>query len=408
MGKKSLPLNERNVQKMAAGETLRDDKVTGFMLRALATKKVFYYYYRTKAGRERKPSLGKYGELTITQAREIAKQYAAEVAKGNDPSLKHADSRRAPTVNELWNKYYTQHVLKTVSNTNEVKRYWTKYILPALGHRKVADLEYQDCYDLHERITRKGYPVMANRVKESFSNALKMSVELWKWIEQNPCAGVKANKEEERLIAVEPYHLLALAKALDDFQHKYPFVVALVRVILFTGARKSEWMTAKREWLVVDPTGESGVLKLPGKQKGTKGRKDKKIIVPKAALEVLNSLPIINDYFFPAMQSRGNKPGRPGHMKTEKNAWRRIRASQPILMDVGGYGPLRIHDLRHTFATYGTFYVGDHVTVGKLLGHKKANTTRRYVGLLTTPGQDIANATADTIAANMKGEASVF
>ena len=79
MGKKSLPLNERNVQKMAAGETLRDDKVTGFMLRALATKKVFYYYYRTKAGCERKPSLGKYGELTITQAREIAKQYAARL-----------------------------------------------------------------------------------------------------------------------------------------------------------------------------------------------------------------------------------------------------------------------------------------------------------------------------------------
>ena len=408
MGKKSLPLNERNIQKMVVGETLRDTHVTGFMLRALATKKVFYYYYRTKSGRERKPSIGRYGELTITQARDIAKDYAAEVARGKDPSLKHADSRRAPTVNELWQKYYSEHVNKNVSDTKPIKGYWLKYILPAFGTRKVADIEYQDCYDLHLRITNNGHPCMANRVKDNFSHALKLAKHPWKWIDQNPCEGVKSNVEEERLIAVEPHHLIALAKALDDHENRYPFVVALVRVILFTGARKSEWMTAKRSWLKVDPNGQDGVLEIPGVKKGTKGRKDKKIIVPKAALDVLNSLPIINDYFSPEMQSRGATPHRAGHMATEKNAWRAIRSSQPVLMNVGGYGPLRIHDLRHTFATYGTMYVGDHIKIGQLLGHKKANTTRRYVGLLKTPGQEIANATADTIAANMRGEVSSF
>lgn len=406
--KKALLLVERNVAKMAVGDTLRDDKVTGFMLRALATKKVFYYYYRTKAGRERKPSIGRYGELTIVQARDIAKSYAAEVAKGNDPSEETAGSRRAPTVKQLWEKYYTEHCVKNLTPTTlDSNIYvWTKYILPQLGHRKVADLTYDDCYNLHNKITKMGHPHQANRCHSSLSNALRSAELKWRWIDRNPARGVKQNPEEERNIVIEPFHLIALAKALDDFEWKYPFVVKFVRVLLFTGGRKSEWLHAKREWLHVYGDGSGAILQIPGVKKGTKKAKDKRIFVPTEALDVLNSLPNINEYFFPSTRCKGIE-ARP--LRSPDKAWGKIRKSQPVLMDIGEYGALRLHDLRHVYATYGTMVVNeDHIKIGKLLGHKRANTTRRYVGLLKNAGQDIANETAATIAANMRGEASSF
>src|SRR4051812_34084798 len=149
----------------ASGEiNLWDSEVPGFGLRVRYTgSRVYVVEYRNRAQRKRRVTLGPHGRLTVDQARDLARQILAAVARGEDPAQERQEDRSAPTFVELATRYLEQHAAlkKKPSSTAADKRVLRQYLLPVLGARKVAEIGLRDIADLHNAIRSK--PVQANR-----------------------------------------------------------------------------------------------------------------------------------------------------------------------------------------------------------------------------------------------------
>ena len=102
-------LNERNIRAALPGDVLRDSRIRGLHLRVFAGRKTFYLYFRTKAGVERRPKLGDYGSISLSDVRDVAREMLGEVAAGRDPSKERADARGEATLKDLWDEYWKRH-----------------------------------------------------------------------------------------------------------------------------------------------------------------------------------------------------------------------------------------------------------------------------------------------------------
>jgi integrase len=199
----------------------------------------------------------------------------------------------------------------------------------------------------------------------------------------NPARGVKRfrGKKQERFLA--PSELAQLGDALTTAQQdgESLYAVAAIRLLVLTGARKSEILTLK--WDYVDT--ERGCLRLPDSKTGAK-------VIPlgAAALEALVNIPRIEDnpYVFPGRKC--------GHFVGLYNNWDRIRKR-------AGLEDVRLHDLRHSFASVAVAGGSSLYLVGKVLGHEQASTTERYAHLADDPLRAVADKTAGQIAAAMNG-----
>jgi len=116
-----------------------DTDLPGFGLKVTpAGKRVYFCYYRTRAGQQRRPTIGQHGVLTAEEARGIAKAMLAEVTQGEDPSQNRQEMRRAPTLAEFSERYLTDHA-RTKKKPLSVladERNLSNHILPALGPRR--------------------------------------------------------------------------------------------------------------------------------------------------------------------------------------------------------------------------------------------------------------------------------
>ncbi len=170
----------------------------------------------------------------------------------------------------------------------------------------------------------------------------------------------------------------ALSAAQQDGEN--PFAVAAIRLLVLTGARKSEILTL--EWGHVDM--ERSCLRLPDSKTGAKV-----IPVGAAALEALSEIPRSegNPYVLPGLEGR--------HFVGLQKTWERIRKR-------AGLEDVRLHDLRHSFASVAVAGGDSLYLVGKVLGHQQARTTERYAHLADDPLKAVADKTAGQIASAMK------
>ncbi|MGH6661162.1 MAG: tyrosine-type recombinase/integrase, partial [Rhodospirillales bacterium] len=201
----------------------------------------------------------------------------------------------------------------------------------------------------------------------------------------NPVRGVKRYKDgkgERDLLAEE---LARLGQALSEAEanDENAFAIAGIRLLALTGCRKSEIVTL--QWAHVDF--ERGQLRLPDTKTG-----DRIIPLGAPALEVLASLPRLegNPYVLP-----GDKPGR--HIMGLPKVWERIRKR-------AGLADVRLHDLRHNFASVGAGAGMSLPILGKLLGHRDPKTTARYAHIAPDPAKAAADRISGDISAKMKGE----
>jgi integrase len=159
-----------------------------------------------------------------------------------------------------------------------------------------------------------------------------------------------------------------------------PTVVAAIRLLLFTGCRKSEILTLK--WAHVDF--ERSCLRLPDSKTGSKV-----VLLGAPALLLLDSLPRTadNPHVLPGAKSGGHLVGLP-------KAWERVR-------EASGLTDVRLHDLRHSFASAGAAVGDSLLIIGKLLGHRDAKTTARYAHLADHPLKAAADRISSAIAGAM-------
>lgn len=336
-----------------------DTRLPGFGLRITAAgSRSFVFNYRIR-GRERRITIGHYPVWTVLAARKHAEQLRREIDLGTDPLEERIALREAPTVRQLFERYDEEHLpTKALRSAADDRSMWTNDILPALGAKKVADLRWEDCDDLHRAISRTR-PTRANRVNEVLRKALNLSVR-WGWIERNPASGVRRNPEQKRHRYLSRAEVSRLMDALES--HPERTSADAILFMLFTGCRKGEALNAK--WAQFDL--EYRIWTKPGSE--TKQRREHRVPYSTAAAEILKRrrAKAVGLHVFPGSF------GAP--LQDVRRTWN-------AACQTAGLRSVRIHDLRHTFASLVASSGQSLLVVGELLGHSSPQTTKRYASL---------------------------
>ena len=387
-----MALTEKRIRDMRPDTGTRiewDDQLRGLGVRITAAGvKAYVLNYRVD-GRERRMTLGRVAELSLAAARKLASEEKALVRKGIDPLGQRDARRNAPLMVELFDRYLSDHARpnKKPRSVKEDERLIRLHLSPAFGQRKVAEITRNEIDRWHKSM--KVTPGAANRGRALLSKALNLA-EVWGWRPDgsNPVRHIKRFKESD---GAERFLSLAELRALGEALRTYeadggsPYAAAAIRLLALIGARKSEVLSLRWDWVDF----EGARLNLPDSKTGKKA-----IPLNAAALAVLADLPRIagNPHVFPGSKASG-------HIADLKWPWMLVRKG-------AGLGNVRLHDLRHSFASLGVGSGMGLPIIGALLGHKEARTTQRYAHLADDPLRAASEAIGGQIAAALGGEDS--
>jgi integrase len=267
---------------------------------------------------------------------------------------------------DLWDEYWKRHGSKKKSASDDQWQ-WEKRIKPKFGNRKLSSIRYVEIDDFH-----KAYPgATGNRTLALLSKMFSFAHAPMQWMTTNPCKGVKRHPEQKRRRYMKGAEPARIAELLDESKEKSPAGVAFIYLLILTGARCGEIAGAKWSWL------HGNTLHLPDSKTG-----EKQIYMPAAAMDIIGRLP---------RTAHGTLTG----IKSPKKLWERIRKE-------AGCPDLRLHDLRHSFASAAISAGLSLAQIGELLGHKNTQTTKRYAHLVEEAQSAAATAAADRIMSRMK------
>jgi site-specific recombinase XerD len=338
-----------------------DGLVRGFGVRVTAAgAKAFVLKYRRRSdGLRRLATIGSAPDWSVLAAREEAKRLKREIDGGADPVGQQREDREAPTVNDLCDRYEAEQLPRKRSSTQRDYRSMLKvHIRPGLGKRKIGTLTYSDIDALHREVTKQSGPYRGNRVIALMSKLCSLAVQ-WHWRTDNPCRGIERHPEAKRKRYLTGAELERLSKALAE--HDDPHAADIFRLLLLTGARRGEVLSAR--WNDIDV--QKGTWTKPGAT--TKQRTDHVVPLNPPALQLIAGRERMDSQFL--------FPGRHGGHRVEVKAnWRRI-------CKVAKISGLRIHDLRHSFASIAASSGISLHAIGALLGHTQPQTTHRYAHL---------------------------
>jgi integrase len=360
---------------------LRDAAIPGFLLKVTPTgRKVFMVAYIANNGQRRKPAIGRFGEITVEQARAIAQDWLADVRKGKDPSAEKSAARRTPTVSELFERFITDYSEpRNKPSTVEANRGYGKlYIIPNLGRMKVTDVTRADISNLMKKMSK--FPTNANRVLSAVRKMFNMA-EVWGMRPDgsNPCRHVPKFPErgKTRLITdAELKRLYAYLHQAEVEGLEHPLILLAVRLQFEFAARMSEIL--KLEWAWVDfdnrrvewPDSKTGGMSKP---------------MSAEAVRLLHAAPRLekSPFVCPSVFD----PKRPMSKHTYYKGWRRI-------LGRAGLPPIGTHGIRHRSAT-DIANSGIPVKVGMALtAHKTVTMFMRYVHTEDDPVRAAAEAVA--------------
>jgi integrase len=376
-----------------------DEEVRGFGLRVTAGgAKSFILNYRV-SGRERRITIGAYPDWSVASAREQAKSLKRRINLGDDPMQERHDEREAPTMADLCARFEREYLPKRRTSTQrDYLSILNTYVRPKLGRMKVADLAHSDIDTLHREISKRA-PYRANRTVALVSRMLNLGI-TWGWAADNVARGIERAPEHKRERYLTPPEIVRLSQVLKA--HPERASANAVLLLLLTGARKSEVLGAK--WDQFDL--EKGVWTKPSAH--TKQNKEHRVPLSGPAMALLRGIKYedscvsVEDSKTKHVESRPKHdfvfPGKDGRPLTEiKRTWSSICRSV-------GLSGLRIHDLRHTYASLLASSGLSLPIIGALLGHTQAATTQRYAHLIDDALRQ-ATERVGTIVANTASEA---
>ena len=385
----------------------------GFGVRVRPTGRKSFIVQYDFHGRSRKVTVGTFGTLTVEEARDRVRQLLAKVQLGEDVAAKPVKEEN-PTIADLCDEYLLkgcQHKkASTVATDNgRIER----HIKPLLGMVRVQDLKRRNVDDFFSDVAAgrgievKGGAGTARRSVRLLGGILTYAVNR-EYISENPRKGVKIGKDKsgERFLSVD--ELRRLGETLREAetvglpwqfnggaQSKHrpknpenqreiisPHAIAAIRLLLLTGCRVGEILTL--QWSQVDL--EHGFLRLPDSKTGKK-----EIVLGASALKVLVGIPRVGGNPYVIAGKAQEKP-----RSDLKRPWKRI-------VDATGLTNLRLHDLRHSYASVGAASGMGLPIVGKLLGHASPATTARYAHLADDPLRRASDSISHSIAAALNG-----
>jgi integrase len=348
---------------------LWDTGLKGFGVRCRSSGAKHYVLKTRIGGRQRWLTIGRHGSpWTPELARDEALRLLGLKVAGKDPAAERDHQKGVITVAELGSRFLTDYVAHhcKCSTAYEYKRSVEFFINSALGQYRISDVLRADVAKFHHDLRDR--PYQANRALGVLSKMLNLAEE-WglRPDGSNPCRHVKKYHEEKRERYLTRDELQRLGAALADADRnktETPFALGAIGLLILTGARLTEILTLR--WDYVDL--ENAVLRLPDSKTGPK-----LIYLNDAAIKLLRTIPKMASNPFVIT---GGKPG--ARLMNLQKPWLRIRTAA-VLNDV------RIHDLRHTFASFGAGAGLSLPQIGRLLGHTQPATTARYAHLAADP-----------------------
>jgi integrase len=360
-------------------------------------------------------SVGRLGAVTPDEARQTARKLLGAAASGKDPAAEKKQRRGTLTVESLADRFLAEHIEpKRKPTTAALYRHaFRAYLVPELGRRSANDVARADLARLHHKL--RGKPFLANRV-------LAVAGSMYSWAAEhglcteglNPTTRIEKYQEDRRERFLSSGELERLGSALREAETAgLPWApnpanpkakhapkegnrravigreaTAAIRLLLFTGARLREILHLR--WEHYDA--ERGLLMLPDSKTGRKT-----IILNAPAVSVLANLPRDGPFVIPGEPRDGAGKFEPKPRADLKRPWAAI-AQRAKLEGV------RLHDLRHTHASFGAGAGLGLPILGKLLGHTQSSTTARYSHLADDPLRRASERIGGTIAAALEGK----
>lgn len=337
-----------------------DSELPGFGVRAYASgRRVYFVQYRER-GRTRRRTIAAVDEIEARTARRRARKILSEVAIGlgvEDP-FKVVTDTSTMRFADLVPLYLSAEERRWKEATRRIsRRMIEKVFIPEFGAIAVCDIDREmvlnwfDSMSDRPGLANRGMPVLSGMMK--FAETLKLRPR-----QSNPCRNITRYKANNRIRFLSLEELARLGETLDYFEQEYPEACNVVRLLLLTGARSDEI-----EGLEPDEVDE-GFFHLKDSKTGPRP-----VYVGRATQAVIKRVPI--DRTAPWVFRKASDAGQ---FETPPYVWNAIR-KRARLED------FRLHDLRHTFASYAVMNGVSMPTISRLLGHGVLESTERYAHL---------------------------
>jgi integrase len=336
-------------------------------------------------GRQRWITIGPHGSPWTPQtARKEAAALLVEALEGNDRIALRQVARKTVTFNKAADAFFTGYAQKLKPRTRkEYEGVVNLYLRPAFGTYRVDAITRGDVERAHGKWAAR--PSSANHAVAVLSKIMSWcELEGWRVTNSNPCRGIQPYRSTNRERFLQSAELSRLGKVLDDAEalgSENPYVLAAIRLLIYTGMRLNEALSLK--WENIDA--ERRMIFLPDSKTGAKP-----VYLSQQALGVLQKLHRFekNPHVFV-----GGRVGE--HLVNLQKPWDRLRK----LAKLEG---VRLHDLRHTYASVAGANGASLPMIGGILGHKDSKTTSRYTHLATGLLQNVNDAASQVIADALK------
>ena len=352
---------------------VRDRELTGFGVRILPSGGKRYFIHTQHRGRRSWRIIGEAGSIGADDARARAKVLLAAIRQGHESSTVAATDIAFETVGD---EVFRRYARNWKPSTLQVNRgHYRNHILPWFKGRAVGDITVHDVQQwfasLHET------PVAADRAAPVLSVIMRQAEDYGYRPEgTNPCAGIKRYRRQGRERFLSAAEIRRLGVVLNRFEANYRVAVAIIRLLLLTGCRKGEILTLKwRDF-------REGKLFLRDSKTGPRT-----VWLSSAARAILDGLPRKSVWVFPSPKTAGCLTAEAVGV-----VWYRVRA-EADLRDV------RMHDLRHSYASMAMARGETVLTIGRLLGHRDPTTTLKY----THPADSMVREAVDAVGAVLEG-----
>ncbi len=353
----SAYLNRARVDTLKPGQSaydIRDADLKGFGVRVLPSGKIRYFIHSQHRGRRIWKIVGKAEAMGADQARLRATALLAAIRRGEDAPATPEETLFETVAEEVFRRYRRNWKPRTLIVN---RGYYRKQILPWFRGRQVADITRRDVQKWFASL--HATPVSADRSAPILSVIMRQAeVYGYRPEDSNPCTGIKRYRRRGRERFLSAREIRRLASVLARHEAARPLLVAVITLLLLTGCRKSEILTL--EW-----TGyREGKLFLRDSKTGPRT-----VWLSSAARVVLDRLPRSTRWVFPAPRADG-----PLSIHAIDWFWRRVRAE-------AGFPDVRLHDLRHSYASIALAHGETVLVIGRLLGHSNPATTLKYTHL---------------------------
>jgi len=387
-----FPFTEKRILRLPTPATgrvyYRDVHTPGLAVCKTAAGASTFYFYRKIAGRPVRIPLGRTAAITVADARDLAGEANAKLARGEDPREEKRKARSAIALGQLWTYYLENHAKVHKRSWKQDQEQWDRYLKASWTNRKLDTIHSDDLKALHKRMGTEHGVYAANRLRSLLSAMFNLAIQDLGFKGPNPAAAVKRFKEQSRERFLQSEELPRFFTALETLRTESPVAADFLEVCLWCGARRGNVLSMRWEELNL---AESTWIIPPEK---AKAGDTLRVHLPEQAVAILRrrqeQRQRKDQWVFP-----GHRKGR--HLTDPTKPWKKI-------LDAAGLKDLRIHDLRRTLGSWAAGTGASLPIIGKALGHRHTATTAIYARLNLDPVRTAVDAAAKAMQSTVDAE----